>query len=89
MKSKGPYLALHLRMEMDVWVRTGCLPCLIPEFDEIVNKERIQRAELLTARSNMTYLERKMAGLCPLIVVEVTRQPLGGKEALLPLIQEY
>ncbi|TKY49540.1 GDP-fucose protein O-fucosyltransferase [Spatholobus suberectus] len=107
MKSKGPSLALHLRMEMDVWVRTGCLPGLSPEFDEIVNNERIQRPELLTARSNMTYHERKMAGLCPLNAVEVTRllkalgapknariywaggQPLGGKEALLPLIQEF
>nr|KYP37380.1 DUF246 domain-containing protein At1g04910 family [Cajanus cajan] len=107
MKSKGPYLALHLRMEKDVWVRTGCLPGLSPEFDEIINNERIQRPELLTARSNMTYHERKMAGLCPLNAVEVTRllkglgapknariywaggQPLGGKEALLPLIQEF
>ncbi|KAL2330882.1 hypothetical protein Fmac_018463 [Flemingia macrophylla] len=107
MKSKGPYLALHLRMEKDVWVRTGCLPGLSPEFDEIINSERIQRPELLTARSNMTYHERKMAGLCPLNAVEVTRllkglgapknariywaggQPLGGKEALLPLIQEF
>ncbi|KAK7271606.1 hypothetical protein RJT34_27644 [Clitoria ternatea] len=106
-KSKGPYLALHLRMEKDVWVRTGCLPGLSPEFDEIVNDERIQRPELLTAKSNMTYHERKMAGLCPLTAVEVARllkalgaprnariywaggQPLGGKEALLPLIQEF
>ncbi|RDX72441.1 hypothetical protein CR513_48077, partial [Mucuna pruriens] len=107
MKSKGPYLALHLRMEKDVWVRTGCLPGLSPELDEVVNNERILRPELLTARSNMTYHERKMAGLCPLNAVEVTRllkalgapksariywaggQPLGGKEALIPLIQEF
>ncbi|KAG5015751.1 hypothetical protein AAZX31_08G148800 [Glycine max] len=107
MQSKGPYLVLHLRMEKDVWVRTGCLPGLSPEFDEIVNNERIQRPELLTARSSMTYHERKMAGLCPLNAVEVTRllkglgapknariywaggQPLGGKKALLPLIQEF
>ncbi|KAL9321882.1 hypothetical protein ACSQ67_009935 [Phaseolus vulgaris] len=107
MKSKGPYLALHLRMEKDVWVRTGCLPGLSDELDEIVNNERIERPELLTARSNMTYHERKMAGLCPLNAVEVTRllkglgapknarmywaggEPLGGKEALLPLIQEF
>jgi len=46
---------------------------LSPEFDEIVNNERIQRPELLTARSSMTYHERKMAGLCPLNAVEVTR----------------
>ena len=73
MKSKGPYLALHLRMEKDVWVRTGCLPGLSPEYDEIVNNDRIQRPKLLTARSNMTYHERKLAGLCPLNAVEVTR----------------
>ncbi|CAL0326288.1 unnamed protein product [Lupinus luteus] len=107
MASKGPYLALHLRMENDVWVRTGCLPGLSPEFDEIITNERIQRPELLTGRSNMTYLERKMAGLCPLNAMDVTRllkalgapknariywaggQPLGGKEALLPLVQEF
>ncbi|KAL2326500.1 hypothetical protein Fmac_025558 [Flemingia macrophylla] len=107
MKSKGPYLALHLRMEKDVWVRTGCLPGLSAEYDEIVNSERIQRPELLTARSNMTYHERKLAGLCPLNAMEVTRllkalgapkdariywaggQPLGGKEALQPLIHEF
>ncbi|KAI4323368.1 hypothetical protein L6164_022981 [Bauhinia variegata] len=107
MRSQGPYLALHLRMEKDVWVRTGCLPGLSPEYDEIINKARIQRPELLTGRSNMTYHERKLAGLCPLNAMEVTRllkalgaprdariywaggQPLGGKEALLPLIQEF
>ncbi|PRQ54476.1 putative GDP-fucose protein O-fucosyltransferase [Rosa chinensis] len=107
MRSKGPYLALHLRMEKDVWVRTGCLPGLSHEYDEIVNSERIQRPELLTARSNMTYHERKLAGLCPLNAVEVTRllkalgapkdariywaggEPLGGREALLPLTREF
>ncbi|KAM5552527.1 O-fucosyltransferase 20-like [Rosa sericea] len=107
MRSKGPYLALHLRMEKDVWVRTGCLPGLSHEYDEIVNSERIQRPELLTARSKMTYHERKLAGLCPLNAVEVTRllkalgapkdariywaggEPLGGREALLPLTREF
>ncbi|KAK9192334.1 hypothetical protein WN943_020951 [Citrus x changshan-huyou] len=105
MRSKGPYLSLHLRMEKDVWVRTGCLPG--PEYDEMISNERKQRPELLTARSNMTYHERKLAGLCPLNAVEVTRllkalgapkiariywaggEPLGGKEALLPLITEF
>ncbi|CAM8963945.1 unnamed protein product [Rhodiola kirilowii] len=107
MRSKGPYLALHLRMEKDVWVRTGCLPGLSREYDEVVNKERELRPELLTGRSNMTYHERKLAGLCPLNAMEVTRllkalgaptsakiywaggQPLGGKEALLPLVKEF
>ncbi|XP_073099385.1 O-fucosyltransferase 20-like [Elaeis guineensis] len=73
MRSKGPYLALHLRMEKDVWVRTGCLPGLSPEHDEIIQEERKRRPELLTARSNMTYHQRKLAGLCPLNAPEVTR----------------
>lgn len=73
MRSKGPYLALHLRMEKDVWVRTGCLPGLAHEHDDIVHEERKRRPELLTARSNMTYEERKLAGLCPLNALEVTR----------------
>ncbi|KAJ6303258.1 hypothetical protein OIU77_017190 [Salix suchowensis] len=30
MRNKGPYLALHLRMELDVWVRTGCNPWFEP-----------------------------------------------------------
>lgn len=73
MRSKGPYVALHLRLEKDVWVRTGCLPGLSHEYDEIINNERKLRPELLTARSNMTYHERKLAGLCPLNAMEVTR----------------
>ncbi|KAL9680332.1 hypothetical protein QQ045_018210 [Rhodiola kirilowii] len=107
MRSKGPYIALHLRMEKDVWVRTGCLPGLSHDFDEIIHQERKLRPELLTAKSNMSYHERKLAGLCPLNAMEVTRllkalgaprsaiiywaggEPLGGKQALLPLIQEF
>ncbi|KAE8666952.1 hypothetical protein F3Y22_tig00112471pilonHSYRG00068 [Hibiscus syriacus] len=73
MQSKGPYLALHLRIEKDVWVRTGCLPGLSKEFDEKIHNERRRHPELLTARSNMTYHERKLAGLCPLNAFEVTR----------------
>ncbi|KAK8497934.1 hypothetical protein V6N12_057110 [Hibiscus sabdariffa] len=73
MQSKGPYLALHLRIEKDVWVRTGCLPGLSKEYDEIILNERRRHPELLTARSNMTYHERKLAGLCPLNAFEVTR----------------
>ncbi|KAI3745581.1 hypothetical protein L6452_07981 [Arctium lappa] len=73
MRSKGPYLALHLRMEKDVWVRTGCLPGLSREYDEIIHNERKRHPELLTSRSNMTYHDRKLAGLCPLNALEVTR----------------
>ena len=73
MRSKGPYFALHLRMEKDVWVRTGCLPGLSPAYDDIINNERIRHPELLTAKSNMTHHERKLAGLCPLNAIEMTR----------------
>lgn len=73
MRSKGPYLALHLRMEKDVWVRTGCLPGLSSDYDEMINNERKTRPKLLTSRSNMTYHERKLAGLCPLNALEVVK----------------
>ncbi|KAG6474372.1 hypothetical protein ZIOFF_068307 [Zingiber officinale] len=73
MRSKGPYLALHLRLEKDVWVRTGCLPGLSPEYDEIIRRKRKLRPKLLTGRSNMTFHERKLAGFCPLNALEITR----------------
>ncbi|CAD5172173.1 unnamed protein product [Musa acuminata subsp. malaccensis] len=58
MRSKGPYLALHLGLEKDVWVRAGCLPGLTPEHDEIVRAERKLTPELLTGRSNMACRRR-------------------------------
>ncbi|KAH6767648.1 O-fucosyltransferase family protein [Perilla frutescens var. hirtella] len=73
MRSKGPYLALHLRMEKDVWVRTGCLPGLTYDYDEMIHNERKARPELLTSRANMTYHDRKLKGLCPLNSLEVAR----------------
>lgn len=107
MSSKGPYVALHLRMEKDVWIRTGCSPGLSPDYDELINHERMKNPKLLTARSNMTARERKLAGLCPLNALEVARllkalgapksariywaggRPFGGKDALLPLTNEF
>ncbi|XP_022896547.1 O-fucosyltransferase 20-like [Olea europaea var. sylvestris] len=83
MRSKGPYLALHLRMEKDVWVRTGCLPGLSREYDAMINNERKSRPKLLTSRNNMTYHDRKLAGLCPLNALEVTRllKALGAPQS--------
>ncbi|GLJ22644.1 hypothetical protein SUGI_0426450 [Cryptomeria japonica] len=69
----GPYIALHLRLEKDVWVRSGCLPGLAPHYDRIVQQERKTHPHLLTARSTMTYQQRKLAGLCPLNAMEVAR----------------
>ncbi|MCO5578145.1 hypothetical protein L7F22_031983 [Adiantum nelumboides] len=73
MWERGPYVALHLRLEKDVWVRTGCLPGLGPGFDDEVQHARIENPQLLTGRSNMTYTERKLAGLCLLNAAEVAR----------------
>lgn len=73
MWKQGPYIALHLRLEKDVWVRTGCLPGLSSEYDTIVQQERKNRPSLLTARSNLSYHERKLEGLCPLNAMEVAR----------------
>ncbi|KAF6161401.1 hypothetical protein GIB67_009280 [Kingdonia uniflora] len=46
----GPYIAIHLRLERDVWVRTGCLTGLGSKLDKIIAKEREFRQEFLTGR---------------------------------------
>lgn len=73
MWGQGPYLALHLRLEKDVWVRTGCLPGLGKEFDAEVRLERKTNPKLLTARTRMSFTQRKLAGLCPLTSAELVR----------------
>jgi len=83
MWSQGPYLALHLRLEKDVWVRTGCLPGLGEEFDEQIRFVRKSNPRLLTARGEkMGFTRRKLAGLCPLTGLEVARllKALGASE---------
>lgn len=73
MAAKGPFVALHLRLEQDVWVRTGCLPGLGKELDDAILKEREAKPEMLTARANLTVEERLQNGLCPLSSAMVTR----------------
>jgi len=73
MRNKGPYLALHLRLEKDVWVRTGCFPGLTPKHDESIRAARIKNPRFLTGRTNLTSYARKVSGLCPLTSVEITR----------------
>ncbi|KAI5329557.1 hypothetical protein L3X38_028954 [Prunus dulcis] len=70
---EGPYIALHLRLEKDVWVRTGCLTGLGPEYDDIITKIRESQPEYLTGRVNMSYIQRRLAGLCPLNALEIAR----------------
>jgi hypothetical protein len=70
---EGPYIALHLRLEKDVWVRTGCLTGLGAEYDDIITKLRESHPEYLTGRLNMTSSQRRIAGLCPLNALEMAR----------------
>ncbi|KAK9113490.1 hypothetical protein Syun_020287 [Stephania yunnanensis] len=70
---EGPYIALHMRLEKDVWVRTGCQTGLGQEYDEIIARERNSRPEFLTGRTNMSYVQRRLEGLCPLNAQEVAR----------------
>ncbi len=73
MWSQGSYLAVHLRLEKDVWVRTGCLPGLGKELDEEIRIERRRNPRLLTAHTRMGFTQRKLAGLCPLTAAELVR----------------
>ncbi|XP_078443313.1 O-fucosyltransferase 20-like [Wolffia australiana] len=73
MRSRGPYIALHLRLEKDVWIRTGCSAGLGHRHDEIIRKERELRPQFLTDKTKMDYKARKAAGLCPMTAFEVTR----------------
>ncbi|EOY22430.1 O-fucosyltransferase family protein, putative [Theobroma cacao] len=70
---EGPYIALHLRLEKDVWVRTGCLTGLGPEYDKIITQIRESQPRYLTARVNMNYTQRRLSGLCPLNALEMAR----------------
>ncbi|KAJ4821864.1 hypothetical protein Tsubulata_038437 [Turnera subulata] len=70
---EGPYIALHLRLEKDVWVRSGCLTGLGPKYDKIIAKIRESQPQYLTGRLNMNHMERRLAGLCPLNALEITR----------------
>ncbi|KAK9089741.1 hypothetical protein Scep_028823 [Stephania cephalantha] len=74
MASGGPYLGLHLRLEKDVWVRTGCSPGLGPRLDSQIDSERASRVGHLKSRFNITSKhERYLAGLCPLNATHVAR----------------
>ncbi|KAK9995486.1 hypothetical protein SO802_020172 [Lithocarpus litseifolius] len=61
---EGPFIAFHLQLEKDVYVRTGCLTGLGTEYDDIITKVRESQPEYLTGSLNMTYIQRRLAGLC-------------------------
>jgi len=66
-------MALHLRLEKDVWVRTGCHSGMGKEADLVIENERAAKPHLLTSRSKLTAQDRYAAGLCPLNAKEVSR----------------
>ncbi|XP_021775936.1 uncharacterized protein At1g04910 [Chenopodium quinoa] len=70
---EGPYIAIHLRLEKDVWIRTGCQTGLGADYDAQISEERSMKPEYLTGRLNMSYPQRRLAGLCPLRAYEVAR----------------
>ncbi|XP_051147595.1 O-fucosyltransferase 37 isoform X2 [Andrographis paniculata] len=70
---EGPYVAIHLRMEKDVWVRTGCPTGLGSEYDNAIAIDRKSNPDFLTDKLNMTKSARRLAGLCPLNAREVAR----------------
>nr|ADN33952.1 hypothetical protein [Cucumis melo subsp. melo] len=70
---EGPYIAIHLRLEKDVWVRSGCRTGLDSDYDAIIAKIRNSQPEYLTGRINMSHIQRRRAGLCPLNALEIAR----------------
>ncbi|GFP98314.1 uncharacterized protein at1g04910 [Phtheirospermum japonicum] len=70
---EGPYIAVHLRIEKDVWIRTGCLTGLGAEYDEIITKDRESNPDFLTDKLNISISARRLSGLCPLSALEVAR----------------
>ncbi|KAA0055319.1 O-FucT domain-containing protein [Cucumis melo var. makuwa] len=70
---EGPYIAIHLRLEKDVWVRSGCRTGLGSDYDAIIAKTRNSQPEYLTGRINMSHIQRRRAGLCPLNALEIAR----------------
>lgn len=72
MRVEGPYMALHLRLEKDVWVRTGCHSGLGAEADLLIANERASKPQFLTSRTKLTAQQRYHAGLCPLNANEIS-----------------
>lgn len=70
---EGPYIALHLRLETDVWVRSGCQTGLGNQYDKEIADFRRFHPEYLTGKSNLDHTQRRLAGLCPLNAFEMTR----------------
>ncbi|KAL6973072.1 hypothetical protein U1Q18_027246 [Sarracenia purpurea var. burkii] len=64
LRIEGPYVAIHMRLENDVWVRTRCPHGLDPEYEE----EAWPGGKL-----SASHIQPRLAGFCPLNAQEVTR----------------
>ncbi|XP_031474801.1 O-fucosyltransferase 37-like [Nymphaea colorata] len=74
MRADGPYIALHLRLEKDVWIQTGCLPGLSSKHDALIaGMIRRRRPEAISSSLNMSHHQRRLSGLCPLNAGDVAR----------------
>lgn len=73
MKEGGPYMALHLRLEKDVWIRTGCHSGLGKEANLVIANERASKPQFLTSRTKLSAQQRYHAGLCPLNADGISR----------------
>ncbi|KAJ7541519.1 hypothetical protein O6H91_10G063900 [Diphasiastrum complanatum] len=65
--SEGPFMAIHLRFEMDMLAFAGCLAIFTPEEQKILQKYRDQNF----AQKRLVYNERRLIGKCPLTPEEV------------------
>ncbi|KAF3792766.1 Uncharacterized protein EJ110_NYTH10915 [Nymphaea thermarum] len=74
MRADGPYIALHLRLEKDVWIQTGCLPGPSSKHDALIaGMIRRRRLEAINRSLNMSDHQRRLSGLCPLNAGDVAR----------------
>lgn len=67
---EGPYIALHFRLEKDVWVRNGCFS---HEYDKKIAQVRESQTEYLTERLKVSYGDRRFADFCPPNTAEMAR----------------
>ncbi|KAJ0590928.1 hypothetical protein HanPSC8_Chr04g0181921 [Helianthus annuus] len=58
---EGPYVAVHLSLEKELWIRTGCPTGLGTEYDVIISEERESCPEFLATNLNTN---------CPLNALE-------------------
>ncbi|BBN05289.1 rhamnogalacturonan I rhamnosyltransferase [Marchantia polymorpha subsp. ruderalis] len=67
LRSVGPYMAIHLRFELDMLAFAGCLDIFTPEEQEILKKYRKENF----AEKKLEYNHRRLIGKCPLTPHEV------------------